>query len=78
MQIKKNKQMSAMTRDEFFVSVTSDAIEWNRVFEGIETAVISGDPNEAGSLLDPPRVRLLRYGYAYETSRHAAVITREI
>jgi hypothetical protein len=30
--------------------VTPDAIEWNLVFEGVEIAVISGDPNKAGSI----------------------------
>jgi hypothetical protein len=45
-----NKQASAMTRGEFLVSVTPDAIEWNLVFEGVEIAVISGDPIKAGSI----------------------------
>ena len=44
-----NKQTSEMTRGEFLVSMTPEAIEWNVVFEGVEIAVISGDPNQAGS-----------------------------
>src|SRR5215471_18838792 len=39
-----------MTCGEFSSSVTPDAIEWNPVFEGVEIAVISGDPNKAGSI----------------------------
>ena len=38
-----------MTRGEFLVSMTGEAIEWNLVFEGVEIAVISGDPNQTGS-----------------------------
>lgn len=38
-----------MTRGEFLISMTPEAIEWNLVFEGIEIAVISGDPNQARS-----------------------------
>jgi hypothetical protein len=49
MQIKNNKQTSPMTRGQFLVSMTSEAIEWNLVFEGVEIAVISGDPSQAGS-----------------------------
>jgi hypothetical protein len=48
-QIKNNKQPLPVTRGEFLVSVTPEAIEWNPAFEGVEIAVISGDPNEAGS-----------------------------
>jgi hypothetical protein len=49
MQIKNNKQSSPMTRGELLVSTTPEAIEWNLVFKGVEIAVISEDPNEAGS-----------------------------
>jgi hypothetical protein len=49
MQIKNNKQTSPMTRGQFLVSMTSEAVEWNLVFEGVEIAVISGDPSQAGS-----------------------------
>jgi hypothetical protein len=49
MQIKNNKQTSPMTRGEFLVSMTPEAIEWNLVFKGVEIAVISEDPNQAGS-----------------------------
>ena len=49
MQIKNNKQTSPMTRGEFLVSMTPEAVEWNLVFEGVEIAVISGDPSQAGS-----------------------------
>ena len=38
-----------MTRGEFLASMTPEAIEWNLVFKGVEIAVISGDPTEAGS-----------------------------
>jgi hypothetical protein len=37
-----------MTRDDFLVSLTPEAIEWQPVFEGIEIAVLSGDPNKEG------------------------------
>ena len=49
MQIKNNKQASPLTRGEFLVSMTPEAIEWNLVFKGVEIAVISEDPNQAGS-----------------------------
>jgi hypothetical protein len=39
------KQPLPVTRGEFLVSVTPEAIEWNPAFEGVEIAVISGDPN---------------------------------
>jgi hypothetical protein len=48
MQIK-NKQTPPMTRGEFLVSMTPEGVEWNLVFKGVEIAVISGDPNQAGS-----------------------------
>ena len=38
-----------MTRGEFLGSMTPEAIEWNLVFKGLEIAVISVDPNQAGS-----------------------------
>lgn len=43
--------MSPVTRGEFLVSTTLEVIEWNLVLEGIEIAVISRDPNQAGSAL---------------------------
>jgi hypothetical protein len=49
MQIKNNKRRSPMTRGEFLVSMTPETIEWNLVFKGVEIAVISEDPNQAGS-----------------------------
>jgi hypothetical protein len=49
MQLKSNKQTPAITRGDFLVSLTPEAIQWNPVFEGVEIAVISGNPNEAGS-----------------------------
>jgi hypothetical protein len=48
-QIKNNKQRSPMARGGFLVSMTPEAVEWNLVFKGVEIAVISGDPNQAGS-----------------------------
>jgi hypothetical protein len=33
----------------FLVSLTSEAIPWIPIFEGVDIAVLSGDPNEAGS-----------------------------
>jgi quercetin dioxygenase-like cupin family protein len=33
----------------FLVSLTPEAIRWRPLFEGAEIAVLSGDPNEAGS-----------------------------
>jgi hypothetical protein len=44
--IKNNKQ-TVMTPGDFLISATPEAIEWNPVFEGVEIAVISGDPNKA-------------------------------
>jgi len=38
-----------MTRGEPLVSTTPEAVEWNLVFKGVEIAVISEDPNQAGS-----------------------------
>ena len=34
---------------EFLVSLTPEAIEWKPIFHGAEIAVVSGDPNSAGS-----------------------------
>jgi quercetin dioxygenase-like cupin family protein len=42
-------KQTVMTPGDFLISVTPEAIEWNPVFEGVEIAVISGDPNKAGS-----------------------------
>ena len=49
MRFKNNKQTSPMTRGELLVSTTPETIEWNLVFKGVEIAVISGDPSQAGS-----------------------------
>ena len=48
-QIKSNKQTPGITCDDFLVSLTPEAIQWNPVFEGVEVAVILGDPNKTGS-----------------------------
>jgi quercetin dioxygenase-like cupin family protein len=44
-----NNKQTVMTPGDFLTSVTPEAIEWNPVFKGVEIAVISGDPNKAGS-----------------------------
>jgi hypothetical protein len=49
MRITNDKQTLPATRGRFLVSVTPKVIEWNLVFKGVEIAVISVDPNQAGS-----------------------------
>jgi len=50
MQIKSNEQTLAMNRDhDLLISLTPEAIRWTPVFDGAEIAVLSGDPNKAGS-----------------------------
>src|SRR5262245_53936912 len=49
MQIESNKPMPEITPDKFLVSLPPDVIEWQPVFEGVEIAVLSGDPGKAGS-----------------------------
>jgi quercetin dioxygenase-like cupin family protein len=49
-QIKSTEQTPATTPDhKLLVSLTPEAIPWKPLFEGAEIAVLSGDPNKAGS-----------------------------
>jgi quercetin dioxygenase-like cupin family protein len=49
-QIKSTEQTPATTPDpKLLVSLTPEAIPWQPIFDGAEFAVLSGDPNKAGS-----------------------------
>jgi hypothetical protein len=49
-QIQSTEQTPATTPDhQFLVSLTPHAIKWEPIFEGVEFAVLSGDPNKADS-----------------------------
>jgi steroid delta-isomerase-like uncharacterized protein len=66
-QIKSTRQTPATTHaHEFLVSLTPETIQWERLFEGAEIAVVSGDPGDPGS----PYVIRIRHRDGLEVPPH--------